>query len=589
MANTVIQLKYSDATATPTTLTSGEAAYSNNSNKLFIGLSDNSVVAIGGKYYTDIIDAATDANTNYTLVKRDSLGMFSATAVKASLFGNANSATVLQNARNFGLTGPDITSSNIGFDGSSAITLQANLSNTGVTAGTYGGQTQIPTFAVDAKGRITSAANVAISTTLAFAGDNGTGNLTLLSDTFTITGGVGIDSFAYDANNTVVLSVDNTVIRTTGNQTITGNTTIQGNLYVTGNTFTVGVTNLDVTDSIINLANGNFFSDTLDIGLAGSYNNGVNAHVGFFRDAETKEWYAFEGYVPDITANSINVADATFATSNINASYFKGNVISRGVDVQTFAAAGYTQANTALTVGSAAYGKANIANSIAQAAYDFANTLSGGSSTDGYARQTANAAFAQANAAYDRANTDVTSITVSSGDYGAPSMVPVFHLEANGRISSISNTSIAIGASAITSGTLPIARGGTNNNTFTANQLVNYDGTKLASLANASYTLSGAFSTSNTITSLTVDGYGRVTAATGDIIAIAASQITSGTLGVVRGGTGASSFTVKGVIVSDNSSSTGALSSLTSSTEGHILTINASGVPTFAYLTGGSF
>jgi len=589
MANTVIQLKYSDATATPTTLTSGEAAYSNNSNKLFIGLSDNSVVAIGGKYYTDIIDAATDANTNYTLVKRDSLGMFSATAVKASLFGNANSATVLQNARNFGLTGPDITSSNIGFDGSSAITLQANLSNTGVTAGTYGGQTQIPTFAVDAKGRITSAANVAISTTLAFAGDNGTGNLTLLSDTFTITGGVGIDSFAYDANNTVVLSVDNTVIRTTGNQTITGNTTIQGNLYVTGNTFTVGVTNLDVTDSIINLANGNFYSDTLDIGIAGSYNNGVNAHVGFFRDAETKEWYAFQGYVPDITANSINVADATFATSNINASYFKGNVISRGVDVQTFAAAGYTQANTALTVGSAAYGKANIANSIAQAAYDFANTLSGGSSTDGYARQTANAAFAQANAAYDRANTDVTSITVSSGDYGAPSMVPVFHLEANGRISSISNTSIAIGASAITSGTLPIARGGTNNNTFTANQLVNYDGTKLASLANASYTLSGAFSTSNTITSLTVDGYGRVTAATGDIIAIAASQITSGTLGVVRGGTGASSFTVKGVIVSDNSSSTGALSSLTSSTEGHILTINASGVPTFAYLTGGSF
>jgi len=589
MANTVIQLKYSDATATPTTLTSGEAAYSNNSNKLFIGLSDNSVVAIGGKYYTDIIDAATNANTSNTLVKRDSLGMFSATAVKASLFGNANSATVLQNARNFGLTGPDITSSNIGFDGSSAITLQANLSNTGVTAGTYGGQTQIPTFAVDAKGRITSAANVAISTVLAFAGDNGSGNVTLLSDTFTITGGVGIDSYAYDANNTVVLSVDNTVIRTTGNQTITGNTTIQGNLYVTGNTFTVGVTNLDVTDSIINLANGNFFSDTLDIGLAGSYNNGVNAHVGFFRDAETKEWYAFEGYTPDITANSINVSHSSFATSNINASYFKGNIISRGVDVQTFAAAGYTQANTALTVGSAAFSKANVANTIAQAAYDFANTLSGGSSTDGYARQTANAAFAQANAAYDRANTDVTSITVSSGDYGAPSIVPVFHLEANGRINSISNTSIAIGASAITSGTLPIARGGTNNNTFTANQLVNYDGTKLASLANASYTLSGAFSTSNTITSLTVDGYGRVTAATGDIIAIAASQITSGTLGVVRGGTGASSFTVKGVIVSDNSSSTGALSSLTSSTEGHILTINASGVPTFAYLTGGSF
>ena len=254
MANTVIKLKYSDATATPTSLQSGETAYSNSSQKIFVGLSNSTVVPIGGRYYTAIIDAATDANTVSTLVKRDAEGIFSATAVKASLFGNANTATVLQNGRNFGLTGPDITSSNIGFDGSSSITLLANLSNTGVSAGVYGGQTQIPTFSVDAKGRITSAANVAISTNLAFAADSGSGSLTLLTDTLTLTGGVGIDSFAYDANNTVVMSVDNTVIRTTGNQTITGNTTIQGNLYVTGNTFTVGVTNLDVTDSIINLA-----------------------------------------------------------------------------------------------------------------------------------------------------------------------------------------------------------------------------------------------------------------------------------------------------------------------------------------------
>ena len=44
-----------------------------------------------------------------------------------------------------------------------------------------------------------------------------------------------------------------------------------------------------------------------------------------------------------------------------------------------------------------------------------------------------------------------------------------------------------------------------------------------------------------------------------------------------------------GVIVSDTSSATGALTALTSSTEGHILTIDASGIPTFAYLQGGSF
>ena len=59
MANTVIQLKWSETTATPASLNVAEPAYSNNSNKLFIGLAGNQVVAIGGKYYTDIVDAAT--------------------------------------------------------------------------------------------------------------------------------------------------------------------------------------------------------------------------------------------------------------------------------------------------------------------------------------------------------------------------------------------------------------------------------------------------------------------------------------------------------------------------------------------------
>ena len=60
-----------------------------------------------------------------------------------------------------------------------------------------------------------------------------------------------------------------------------------------------------------------------------------------------------------------------------------------------------------------AYAKANAANVLAQAAYDFANTLSGGTSSDGFARITANAAFDKANsanilaqAAYNQANSE---------------------------------------------------------------------------------------------------------------------------------------------------------------------------------------
>ena len=56
MAQT-IQIKRSSSTATPTSLSAGELAYSDSSDKLFIGQpSNNTVVPIGGKYYTDILD-----------------------------------------------------------------------------------------------------------------------------------------------------------------------------------------------------------------------------------------------------------------------------------------------------------------------------------------------------------------------------------------------------------------------------------------------------------------------------------------------------------------------------------------------------
>lgn len=56
MAQT-IQIKRSSSTATPTSLSAGELAYSDSSDKLFIGQpSNNTVVPIGGKHYTDMLD-----------------------------------------------------------------------------------------------------------------------------------------------------------------------------------------------------------------------------------------------------------------------------------------------------------------------------------------------------------------------------------------------------------------------------------------------------------------------------------------------------------------------------------------------------
>ena len=514
MANTVIQLKYSDVTSAPATLETAEVAYSNNSNKLYIGQSNGSVVAIGGKYYTGLVDAATSANTASAIVKRDSDGNFTAATITANLSGNATTATAWRTARTLGLSG-DATGT-ISVDGSSNQNISVVLADTSVTAGTYGGATQIPTFVVDSKGRLTSAGNVTVATAANFlnaAADTGTANIALASDTFTITGRDGISTLAVDANNTVLIDVDNTVLRTTGSWTIDGSLGIAGNLTVAGTYVTQDVNNVSTEDPLIQLAANNN-ANIVDIGLFGQANTGASTiYTALFRDASDGKYKLLTDGT-ELPTSTVNVTAFSTATlvADLEATTvtIKGlNVLDRANSGITIGGAAFDKANTANTTADAAFAKANVANTTADAAFAKANT----------ANTTADAAFAKANtanttaqAAFDKANTDATSISTTAGTYGSASIVPVFALEANGRVSSVTNTTIAIGASAITSGTLNVARGGTGFSSYTAN-------------------------------------------------------------GVIFGGL----------------TSTSPLLSVASSTEGHVLQVSSSGIPTFAHLNGGSF
>jgi hypothetical protein len=268
MANTNILIKRAGVSGNgrPSSLLAGELAYSYASNTIFIGSpTGDGVVNVGGQYYTSQIDNATTSNTASTLVKRDANGQFS-----GRLDGIAGKADVITNARNFSISGGDITASAQSFDGSAAITLSASLNAVpSLGAGTYGSQTQIPVIQVAANGRVMNVTTSTISTTLSTAADSGTGSVNLLNDTLNFVGAQGITTS--DSGNTVTFDVDNTVVRanafTGGTQTINTNLTIgsgkdltvTGNLIVTGNVISENVTQFAIQDPLIVLGIGNYF------------------------------------------------------------------------------------------------------------------------------------------------------------------------------------------------------------------------------------------------------------------------------------------------------------------------------------------
>ena len=102
------------------------------------------------------------------------------------------------------LGGTGITSTNTNDD------VTFNLDNTAVTPNSYGSTTAIPTFTVDAQGRLTAAGTAAISTDFTIAADSGAADTFSTGGTLTFSGDTGISTVV--SNDTITIDLDNTAV-----------------------------------------------------------------------------------------------------------------------------------------------------------------------------------------------------------------------------------------------------------------------------------------------------------------------------------------------------------------------------------------
>ena len=359
-------------TNSPSNLKTGELAYSYEQTskgqaqageRLYIGSGTesggvaSSIDIIGGKYFTNLLSHVhgqtiantaliVDGNKHVTELNIQNLALETTggsgqvvTSIETSMPGSPTNAQLISasavktyvdaqvtaqdldfQADNGGALSIDLDSEVLTISGDTGITttgsgntIEIDLNDTAVTPGSYGSQTQIPTFTVDQQGRLTDAGSVSVATALTVDGDSGTGDVDLLTDDLQITGTaneivtaasksgtdvtlqiglpndvtIGQDlSVTRDTTVTRNLTVNgNTILGDTTSDTVTtgGNLTVGGNLVVNGTTTSVNSTTISLDDPVLVLADNSGTSvDGVDRGVRFKYGDGSAVKEGFF-------------------------------------------------------------------------------------------------------------------------------------------------------------------------------------------------------------------------------------------------------------------------------------------------------------------